>query len=161
MFVGNVNFNATKDELSDFFRDCRAITDIAIILDRNTRQSKGYAFVIFADEDAAKEAVSRMHGQDFQGRPLKVKLADHQDNNRSFKDFDARANKSQHDSGRLSGYGDSWPRSYDGYSGYGHESSRGRLTYDYGYNGGYDYHNDYRRNDQYNYSKGDSYYQGY
>ena len=149
VFVGNVNFNASKDELWDFFRDCRGILEVAIIIDRDNRRSKGYAFIIFDSEEAAREAVNRMDGQEFQGRPLKVKLADNQDNNRSFKDFDSGRDKYDgYNRGGRGAYGDAW-RAYaanqgyrlnDDYSGsnYGHDRS------------GYDY-----RYQQYRYGSGD------
>ena len=158
VFVGNVNFKATKDELSDFFCDCRAIREVAIILDRETRRSKGYAFIIFTDEGAARDAVSKMDGKDFQGRPLKVRVADNQDNNRSFKGFDDNREPAYNHGG----YGDMHHGSYGGGyrqhdygSGYGsYGGSRG--GYDYG--GGDSYSDYYQRNEGHGFSNGHNYY---
>lgn len=130
VFVGNVNFNATKLELQDFFQDCRGIMEVAIILDRDNRRSKGYAFIIFNSEELAKDAVSRMDGQDFLGRPLKVKLADNQENNRSFKDFDSGRGKydNMNYNGRGGAYGDAW-EGYSGAHGYRPNDDYGRSGY--------------------------------
>jgi len=164
VFVGNVNFKATKDELSDFFSDCRAIREVAIILDRDTRRSKGYAFIIFTDIDAAKDAVTRMDGKDFQGRPLKVRVADNQDNNRSFKGFDDGREPAPNNYNH-GGYGDMHPGSYGGGGGYrhgdygsGYGSYGGRGEYNYSYGGGDSYSDYYRRNERHGYSNERSYY---
>ena len=167
VFVGNVNFKATKQELSEFFGDCRSIREVAIILDRDTRRSKGYAFIIFTNGDDARDAVSKKDGQDFQGRPLKVRVADNQDNNRSFKGFDNNGESSSNYS--HGGYGDMYQghqgsygggyrqNDYGAGSGYGSYGS-GRDGYSHNYGGGDYYREYYRRNEGHGYSNGHNYY---
>ena len=162
VFVGNVNFKATKDDLSRFFCDCQAISEVAIILDKHTRSSKGYAFIIFSNEEAAKDAVARMNGQSFQGRPLKVKLADNQENNRSFKNFDVDKGRDCNNLYDQGGYGDMYQRQYGSnyphpgdYGGYSYGANRGGYNDSYGSG---DYYQGYKRNERPTYGNSNGYY---
>ncbi|XP_076804082.1 RNA-binding protein 3-like [Clavelina lepadiformis] len=144
VFVGNLNFKATQLELQDFFKCCKAVKDVAVIMDRNTGRSKGYAFIMFGTEEAAKEAVEKMNEEVFQGRPLAVKVASNQDNNRAFTEFrGGRNNNSNYwpgdvsygDMGRGGGYGPG-PGGYV-HDGYGHGGGYGGYNDGGGYGGGY------------------------
>lgn len=72
LYVGNLSYDVTEDELSQFFSQCGQVTGARIIKDRDTGRSKGFGFVEMANDDEAAQAVSRMKGHDFKGRPIMV-----------------------------------------------------------------------------------------
>lgn len=75
LFVGNLPYNATAEDLRSFFGEIGEITDVHIVMDRETGRPRGFAFVSYAkDEDAAK-AAETMNGKAFGGRPLVVNEA--------------------------------------------------------------------------------------
>ncbi len=75
IYIGNLPYQISNDDLESYFSSCGEIKDIKIIKDRDTGRSKGFAFLEFDEESAATEACSSMDGKDFQGRNLKVSLA--------------------------------------------------------------------------------------
>lgn len=75
VYVGNLSLNATKEDLQQLFAAAGVIEDVAVIKDRDTGRSKGFAFVTFATRQEAQEAVTRFNGQEFMSRPLKVDIA--------------------------------------------------------------------------------------
>jgi RNA recognition motif-containing protein len=75
MFVGNLSFDVTENDLQDFFAAFGAVTDVNLITDRSTGRSRGFAFVTMATPEAAQAAVSGAAGKDLKGRPLKVSEA--------------------------------------------------------------------------------------
>lgn len=75
LFVGNINWQASQEELQDLFAQHGQIEEAVIIHDRSTGRSKGFGFVTFTDDQAADAAVQALNGQEFQGRPLVVNEA--------------------------------------------------------------------------------------
>jgi len=76
VFVGNIPFQATEEELSDLFAaDGRVVERVSIVTDRETGRSRGFAFVEMATDEDAASAISALDGQDFHGRPLRVNEA--------------------------------------------------------------------------------------
>jgi cold-inducible RNA-binding protein len=75
VFVGNLNFATTKDELSTVFSQVGEVVDVHIPADRETGRPRGFAFVEFASAEAAGEAVTRFDGHELGGRPLRVSEA--------------------------------------------------------------------------------------
>jgi cold-inducible RNA-binding protein len=75
VFVGNLNFATTKDELSAAFSQVGEVVDVHIPADRETGRPRGFAFVQFASADAASEAITRFDGHEIGGRPLRVSEA--------------------------------------------------------------------------------------
>ena len=76
IFVGNLNFQTTEQQLRDLFgADGREIVDARIITDRETGRSRGFAFVEFANDADARSAIETFDGQDLDGRPLRVNEA--------------------------------------------------------------------------------------
>jgi RNA recognition motif-containing protein len=75
LYVGNLPYQLTLDELKDFFSGAGNVTDVAIITDRVSGRSKGFGFVEFATEDDANRAQSMFNGAQFKNRTLKVDLA--------------------------------------------------------------------------------------
>ncbi|HEX5050709.1 MAG TPA: RNA-binding protein [Planctomycetota bacterium] len=76
LYVGNLSFQTTEDSLRAAFEgDGRQVTDVKIMLDRDTGRSRGFAFVEMASEQDAQNAVQAMNGADVDGRPLRVNEA--------------------------------------------------------------------------------------
>ncbi len=75
LFVGNLPFSATEEELRDSFAQYGDIVDLKLITDRMTGRSKGFAFVEFADESMAQAAIEAMNGKDMGGRQMVVNVA--------------------------------------------------------------------------------------
>ncbi len=75
LFVGNLPYQATEDDLRSHFAQVGAPTQIVRPLDRETGRARGFAFVEYADRAAAEEAIKRFDGQLFMGRPLAVSEA--------------------------------------------------------------------------------------
>ena len=74
LYVGNLSYRASDDDVSEFFGSFGAIETIRVIKDRRTGRSKGFAFVTFAKIKSATAALEA-HGQDFSGRSLIVRYA--------------------------------------------------------------------------------------
>ena len=72
LFVGNLPYQATEDDLRAHFSQVGAPTQIVRPLDRETGRARGFAFVEYADRAAAEEVIKRFDGQLFMGRPLAV-----------------------------------------------------------------------------------------
>lgn len=75
LYVGNLPYQLTVDELKDFFAGAGNVTDAAIITDRDTGRSKGFGFVEFATDDDANRAQGMFNGAQLKNRTLKVDLA--------------------------------------------------------------------------------------
>jgi cold-inducible RNA-binding protein len=75
LFVGNLPFRVTSDQLGDLFSKVGTIQSAAVIMDRATGQSRGFGFVEMSTEDEARRAVEELNGQDFDGRKLNVSEA--------------------------------------------------------------------------------------
>lgn len=71
LYVGNLPFSATKEEVRALFEQQGTIESIALIEDRETGRPRGFGFVDMPATDAAR-AIQALNGKDFQGRPLKV-----------------------------------------------------------------------------------------
>ena len=74
LFVGNLSFETTSDEIRDLFSEVGAVDSCQVITDRDTGRSKGFGFVSMNDEDAEK-AIAAFNGKDFGGRALTVNEA--------------------------------------------------------------------------------------
>jgi RNA recognition motif-containing protein len=75
LFVGNLPYQATENDLEDHFAAAGAVTSVNIMLDKFTGKSRGFAFVEFATAEDASKAVEMFHNKDFQGRALTVNVA--------------------------------------------------------------------------------------
>jgi len=75
LYVGNLPYEATAEEIKTAFSEFGEIVDAVIISDKRTGRSKGFGFVEFADEAAATKAVESMNGKDFGGRNIVVNIA--------------------------------------------------------------------------------------
>ncbi|CAB03236.1 RRM domain-containing protein [Caenorhabditis elegans] len=75
VYVGNAPFQTTEEELGNFFSSIGQINNVRIVCDRETGRPRGFAFIEFAEEGSAQRAVEQMNGAEFNGRPLRVNLA--------------------------------------------------------------------------------------
>jgi RNA recognition motif-containing protein len=75
LYVGNLSFTATEDELRDYFAQAGTPESVAIIKDRMTGKSRGFGFVEMSNDSEAASAIELLDGKDFKGRPLKINEA--------------------------------------------------------------------------------------
>ena len=75
LYVGNLTFDATENELQDLFSQAGTVREAALIQDKFTGKSRGFAFVTMETDADAQKAISLFHGKNHQGRPLTVNEA--------------------------------------------------------------------------------------
>ena len=75
IYVGNLSYRATEDELRDAFAEFGPVQSVQIIKDRDTGRSRGFAFVEMPDSDQAREAIEKLDSADIAGRPIRVNEA--------------------------------------------------------------------------------------
>lgn len=75
LFVGSLPWAVNDQELEDIFKGFGTILSAKVIMDRESGRSKGFGFVEFEDDAAAKEAIEKLNGSDLQGRTIVVSEA--------------------------------------------------------------------------------------
>jgi RNA recognition motif-containing protein len=75
VYVGNLPWRTTEDELAGVFRELGSVRDVRIIQDPATGRSCGYGFVEFDHSVQVQKVVAAFNGREFQGRPLAVSFA--------------------------------------------------------------------------------------
>ena len=75
LFVGNLPYDTTEDEIRDHFSSVGNLSYVSIPLDRETGKKRGFAFVEFAEREQAEAAIRQFNNQPFKGRPLAVNEA--------------------------------------------------------------------------------------
>jgi cold-inducible RNA-binding protein len=75
LFVGNLTFTATENDLQDYFAQAGVVVSVNIMQDRMTGRSRGFAFIEMSTKEDAEKAIQMFHSKDFQGRPLTVNEA--------------------------------------------------------------------------------------
>ncbi len=75
LYVGNLPFSTTKEELEQMFAQVGTVVDAVIISDRFSGRSKGFGFVEMSTEEEAQKAIDGFNGQDFNGRAMVVNEA--------------------------------------------------------------------------------------
>lgn len=73
LYVGNLSFDSTEDQIKTFFSDFGEITDIRLIKDFETGRSRGFAFITFADESDAQKCLDQEIS--LANRNLKISIA--------------------------------------------------------------------------------------
>ena len=74
LYVGNLPFSADEAQLRELFSAYGEISELAMITDRDTGRSKGFAFITFATQQAAEKALEQ-DGKDLGGRNMRVNIA--------------------------------------------------------------------------------------
>ncbi len=82
LYVGNLSFSTTEGELSELFSQVGNIQSLKLMTDRETGQSRGFAFVELSDRSEGESAISQFNGHMLNGRAIKVNEAKPQENNR-------------------------------------------------------------------------------
>jgi cold-inducible RNA-binding protein len=75
LYVGNMSFKTTEDELRDAFGQFGNVTDVYVAMDKMTGRPRGFAFVTMGTPEEAKLAAEKMNGADLGGRALTVNEA--------------------------------------------------------------------------------------
>ena len=75
LYVGNLAFQTTGNDLRELFGQAGTVESASVIEDRDTGQSKGFAFVEMSTEEEATEAIEQFNGKEVAGRTLKVNEA--------------------------------------------------------------------------------------
>ncbi|MCX6471420.1 MAG: RNA-binding protein [Corynebacteriales bacterium] len=75
LYVGNLSFKTTEDELRSTFGQYGAVTDVYVAMDKMTGRPRGFAFVTMGTAEEAKTAAEKMNGTDLGGRQLTVNEA--------------------------------------------------------------------------------------
>jgi RNA recognition motif-containing protein len=75
MFVSNLSFHTTDEDLRDLFKEFGEVSSAKVITDRESGRSRGFGFVEMPEETAAKQAMQEIQGKEIEGRPLSVSVA--------------------------------------------------------------------------------------
>lgn len=75
IYVGNLPFSATEEQLRGLFEPYGTIDRVAIITDRETGRSRGFGFVEMAADARAQDAINELNGSDMDGRQLRINEA--------------------------------------------------------------------------------------
>ncbi len=75
LYVGNLSYNATEAQVRELFTQVGEVSDVTIIMDRDTGRSKGFGFVQMTNDGDAQNAIRRFNGQTMDNRALTVNEA--------------------------------------------------------------------------------------
>lgn len=75
LFIGNLNYTTTSDNLINAFSDYGNVQEVKVIIDHMTNRSKGFAFINMESETEAQSAIANMNGMDLDGRKIIVSVA--------------------------------------------------------------------------------------
>lgn len=76
VFVGNLDFKTTKDEVQALFTQVGAVRDVFLPNDRETGRPRGFAFVEYENDEDAAKAIEKFNGYQLSGRALRVNAAE-------------------------------------------------------------------------------------
>jgi RNA recognition motif-containing protein len=75
LFVGGLPYSTSNDRLREIFAEIGQVESATVVTDRDTGRSRGFGFVEMATAEEAEQAVSRLNGQQLDGRRLQVEKA--------------------------------------------------------------------------------------
>jgi RNA recognition motif-containing protein len=75
IYVGNLSYDTKEDDLRELFTQAGTVASVALIKDRDTGQSKGFAFIEMSNQAEAEKAIQMFNNYTLANRPLKVNLA--------------------------------------------------------------------------------------
>ncbi len=82
LYVGNLSYNVSEEQLREIFGQAGEIKEITLILDRDTRRPKGFGFVEMMNQEDAEKAIRMFNDQELDGRRLTVNMAKPREENR-------------------------------------------------------------------------------
>ena len=75
LFVGNLSFNTTENELQDLFGQHGTVVEANLITDRETGRARGFGFITMSTPDEAQRAIDALNGSEVDGRSLTINVA--------------------------------------------------------------------------------------
>ena len=75
LFVGNLSFNTTENDLQDAFGAHGTVTETNLLMDRETNRPRGFGFVTMSSAEEAQKAIEALNGKELDGRALTVNVA--------------------------------------------------------------------------------------
>ena len=75
IFIGNLNYRVRESDLQQVLEEYGTVESVKLIIDRDTRRSKGFAFVEMPNDGEAKEAIKQLNGAEYVNRTMVVKEA--------------------------------------------------------------------------------------
>ena len=75
LFVGNLSFNTTENDLQDAFAAHGSVVEVNLMMDRVSGRPRGFGFVTMSSPDEAQKAIDALHGKQLDGRALTVNIA--------------------------------------------------------------------------------------
>ena len=72
IYVSNLSFAVQDEDLKDFFAEYGEVSSAKVILDKETRRSRGFGFVEMPNDDEAKKAIEELNGGSVEGRAINV-----------------------------------------------------------------------------------------
>ena len=75
LFVGNLSYQTTEDDLRQLFAGIAAVSSVTLVTERDSGRSKGFAFVEMATPEDAQKAISELNGHSLHDRTIRVDLA--------------------------------------------------------------------------------------
>ena len=75
LFVGSLPWGVDDTQLEELFSEFGTVASAKVIIDRESNRSKGFGFVEFEDDEAAKAAIAKLNNSDLQGRNIVVNEA--------------------------------------------------------------------------------------
>jgi RNA recognition motif-containing protein len=75
LFVGGLPYSVTNEQLAELFQQVGTVASVNVIVDKYTGQSKGFGFVEMETEEAAQQAIAKLHGYNMGGRTIAVNEA--------------------------------------------------------------------------------------
>lgn len=76
IYIGNLNFKTTEENLTEKFAQFGEITSATIIKDKTSGLSKGFGFVEMPNDDEVEKAIAGLKGKDIDGRKVRVSIAE-------------------------------------------------------------------------------------
>ena len=75
VYVGNLPYSVTQQTLEETFGQCGTVDSVNVITDRDSGQSKGFAFIEMSSDSEAQKAIQELNGSSLDGREIKVNEA--------------------------------------------------------------------------------------
>jgi RNA recognition motif-containing protein len=81
IYVGNLQYGVTEDELKELFEEFGEVMSVKIITDKYSGRSKGYGFVEMSNNNEAKKAIENLNEKELRGRNIRVNQAREREEN--------------------------------------------------------------------------------